>query len=91
MNAELKERIRNEMIRVMDNFRDQSVYWAQRDDLDMVNMIEADIAYNQSVLDQFLADDDLDALLKGIYRQDTLPREEFWRVFDWVDELKESG
>lgn len=79
-------KIEEEMIRVLDNFRDQSVYWAQRDDADMVNMIEDDINYNQSLMNEFLNDHDFDKLRKGIYHQDTAPREEFFRVLDWIDD-----
>ena len=87
----LKERIREEMITVLDNFRDQSVYWAQRDDVDMVNMIEDDIAYNQSLLDRYLESEDSEALLKGIYNQDTAPREHFYRVFNMVEDSRQIG
>lgn len=83
----LIEKIQTEMIRVLDNFRDQSVYWAQRDDAGMVNMIEGDINYNQSLLDDFLAYQDLANLRAGLYRQDTAPREDFNQVLDWIDAI----
>ena len=83
----LATKIEQEMIRVLDNFRDQSVYWAQRDDTDMVDMIEADIAYNQGLLNQYLKDGDTTALSKGIYYQDTAPREEFYQVLNWIEDL----
>lgn len=88
--TELTEKIRAEMIRVLDGFRDQSVYWAQRDDAGMVDMIESDINYNQSLLNAFLENGDLKALYKDIYHQDTAPREEFFRVLDWIDDHLEA-
>lgn len=84
--TELTEKIRAEMIRVLDGFRDQSVYWAQRDDAGMVDMIESDINYNQSLLNAFLENGDLKALYKGIYKQDTAPREDFFRVLNWIED-----
>lgn len=83
---DLVEKIQIEMIRVLDGFRDQSVYWAQRDDADMVSMIEDDINYNQNLLDQFLEDRDFKKLFHGIYHQDTAPREDFYRVLNWIED-----
>lgn len=84
----LTENIHTEMVRVLDSFRTQSVYWAQRDDADMVDMIEDDIAYNQALLDQFLVDGDTEVLYQGIYQQDTAPREEFYQVLNWIEDEK---
>lgn len=82
---ELATKIQQEMIRVLDEFRTQSVYWAQQDDDGMVEMIEDDIRYNQNLLDEFLKDGDLQKLSQGIYHQDTAPREDFYRVLNWIE------
>ena len=86
--TDLAKKIEAEMISVLDGFRTQSVYWAQRDDADMVDMIEADIAYNQALLNQFLVDGDAEVLYHGIYQQDTAPREEFYQVLNWIEDEK---
>jgi hypothetical protein len=84
--TELAEKIREEMVRVLDEFRTQSVYWAQRDDAGMVEMIEDDINYNQGLLDQFMSDQNYPKLYQGIYHQDTAPREDFYRVLNWIED-----
>lgn len=84
--TELVEKIRDEMIRVLDTFRDQSVYWALRDDAEMVTMIEDDVNYNQALLEAFLENGDFKLLYHSIYNQDTAPREEFHRVLTWIED-----
>lgn len=85
----LKQNVKKEMEMVFARWERDIAMWAERDDQDMVDMIKDDIAYNESVLEQFIDDDDIDGLLNRLYSQDTAPREEFYKVFDMLDDFRE--
>jgi len=85
---ELVEQIKNEMLRVLEDFRLQTEYWAKKGDTEMVAMLDDDIAYNAGNLADFLDDRDVDILSDRIYRQDTAPREEFYKVLNWIEEAE---
>ena len=80
----LKQRIQDEMLRVLDAYETDLVYWIEQTDQDVADMIIDDINYNRLTLDQFLSDDNIDNLLDRIYDQDTAPREDFFRVIEMI-------
>jgi len=85
----LKQRIQDEMLRVLDAYETDLVYWIDQPDQDVADMIIDDINYNRLTLDQFLSDDNIDNLLGRIYDQDTAPREDFFRVIEMIqNEMK---
>lgn len=51
-------------------------------------MYTDDVAYNVNVLQQFNKTGDLDVLYDGIMLQDTIVREHFVKVLEYVDEVR---
>ena len=82
----LNQNIIEEMTRVINGFREDLIDWNLRNDQGVVDMIQSDIDYNQQTLDEFVVDGDLEKLVDRIYDQDTAPREDFYRVFNMIQD-----